>query len=156
MKISLNWLKEYIKIPVSAPKFAHRLTMAGLEVEKMTTLEDDTVYELEITPNRADCLNLLGIAREVSAIFDLAVKYPKVKKIQNSQNKLNITILDKKSCAQYIGIFIRDLKISESPAWLKKHLASIGGRSINNIVDIINFSIPVLIFHFDLSHYLSV
>ena len=67
MKLSLNWLRDYVTIGVSPEKLAHKLTMAGLEVEKITAVDGDVVFELEITPNRPDCLNMLGLAREVSA-----------------------------------------------------------------------------------------
>ena len=141
MKISLNWLKEYIPIKVSPQRLAEKLTMAGLEVEKIATgaVGGDTQFELEITPNRPDCLNYLGIAREISAIFNSNPKLPKVKAFKFPKQKTDITIEDPKSCPRYIGTLIENVNIAPSPNWLKRHLESIGSRAINNIVDITNF-----------------
>ena len=71
MKLSLNWLKEYIDPKLSTDKLIERLTMAGLEVEAIDYIGKDTVLELEITPNRPDCLSILGLAREIGAITAL-------------------------------------------------------------------------------------
>ena len=139
MKISLTWLKEYIPVKISPEKLAAKLTMAGLEVEKIFSENGDSVFELEITPNRPDCLNYLGIAREVSAILNQSVRYPKIKTFSFPTKKPDVKIEDRQGCLRYIGILIKDVKIGESPAWLKRHLESIGSRSINNVVDITNF-----------------
>ena len=79
MKVSLNWLKDYVTPGISAEKLADALTMAGLEVEKTISLKGDTVFELEITPNRPDCLCMLGIARETAAILNRSRRFPAVK-----------------------------------------------------------------------------
>lgn len=139
MKISLNWLKDYVKISLPPQKLAHRLTMAGLEVEKIEDVGGDTVFELEITPNRPDCLNMIGLAREASAILNVALKKPKTKKVSFPKDKCDISILDKEGCSRYIGTVIQNVKIGESPDWLKKRLQAIGLRPINNVVDITNF-----------------
>ena len=70
MKISIRWLKEYVSINLPPEEFASRLTMAGHEVEKVSIAKDDAVLEMEITPNRPDCLNFLGLARETAAILN--------------------------------------------------------------------------------------
>ena len=141
MKISLNWLKDYVTIGVSPEKFARKLTMAGLEVEKITAVDADTVFELEITPNRPDCLNMLGIAREVSAILNVSRKTPKIKPLKSSLPACGIKILDKKGCLRYNGTLIRDVRVGETPAWIQKRITVLGMRSINNVVDIANFSL---------------
>ena len=79
MKLSLNWLKDYIDPKLSTDELVERLTMAGLEVEGVEYVGKDIVLELEITPNRPDCLNILGLAREIGAITGKAVKNPKIK-----------------------------------------------------------------------------
>lgn len=139
MKLSLNWLKDYVSISAPVEQLAHRLTMAGLEVEKMTEAGGDTVFELEITPNRPDCLNVVGIAREAAAIFNKNLKIPKIKKISFAKNKTEIAIQEKDLCPRYIGTVMRAVKVGPSPAWLKERLEAIGLRSINNVVDITNF-----------------
>mgnify|MGYP000958315663 CR=1 FL=1 len=167
MKISLNWLKEYINSKLSAKELAHRLTLSGLEVEKEEIvsvdsiylglssgeietsprsigskprkLGDDTVFELEITPNRPDCLSLIGIARELSAILNVPLKTPKVGKIKIPSKKCSIVIEDKKDCARYIGAILTDVKIAPSSVRIQAFLSAIGLRPVNNIVDITNF-----------------
>lgn len=156
MKISLTWLKEYISIKVPPEKLAEKLTMAGLEVEKISSgaVGGDTHLELEITPNRPDCLNYLGLAREISAIFNSNLKFPKNKPFKFPKQKTDITIEDPKSCSRYIGTFIQNVNIAQSPDWLKRHLESMGSRAINNAVDITNFCLfetgqPLHAFDFD-------
>lgn len=139
MKISLNWLKDYVSVGISAEKLSYKLTMAGLEVEKVDKVSGDTVFELEITPNRPDCLNMIGIAREVSAILNKTLKLPKAVKGGIPRKKCSIRVLDKEGCSRYIGTVIKDVHPASSPLWLKKKLKTIGIRSINNIVDITNF-----------------
>ncbi len=139
MKISYQWLTDYVAVTVDAEKLAQRLTMAGLEVEKTEKIGNDTVFELEITPNRPDCLNHLGIAREVSAIFNKPLKSPKFKTPKSPKKKSDIAISDKKDCSRYIGTVIENIRVQETPVWMKGRLSTIGLRSINNVVDISNF-----------------
>jgi len=113
--------------------------MAGLEVESVEINGVDTVLEIEITPNRPDCLNILGLAREIGAITGKTVKGPKVKSVKTSSLKKLIHIENKKDCSRYIGTLIRDVKISDSPAAMKMRLNSLGINAINNAVDITNF-----------------
>ena len=84
---SLNWLKDYIDPKLSTEELIERLTMAGLEVEGVEYVGKDTVLEIEITPNRPDCLSILGLAREIGAITGKTVKFPKVKNSQNNSLK---------------------------------------------------------------------
>ncbi len=139
MKISLNWLKDYVNFTIPPEKLAHQLTMAGLEVEKIETVNDDTVFELEITPNRPDCLNMIGLAREVAAILNRPLRLPKIKKIRFPRESCAITILDKQGCSRYIGTVIQNVAVRNSPEWLLQRLQAIGTRTINNVVDITNF-----------------
>ncbi len=139
MKLSLNWLRDYVTIGVSPEKLAHKLTMAGLEVEKITAVDGEVVFELEITPNRPDCLNMLGLAREVSAILNVSRKIPKIKSLKSFLPACGIKILDKKGCLRYSGTLIRNVQVGETPAWIKKRITALGMRSINNVVDITNF-----------------
>ena len=139
MKLSLNWLKDYIDPKLSTDALIERLTMAGLEVEGLDYIGQDTVLEIEITPNRPDCLSILGLAREISAITNKAVKYPKIKNVKTSTLKNFIHIENEKDCSRYIATLIRDVHIQDVPVHIKERLASMGLNSINNAVDITNF-----------------
>ena len=139
MKISLNWLKSYVAFSVSPDQLAHQLTMAGLEVEKISSVGGDRVFELEITPNRPDCLNMIGIAREVAAIFNKPLKEPRLTRSAKIKTKCDISIVDQKGCARYLGVVIENVSVGATPDWIKKCVEALGDRSINNIVDITNF-----------------
>lgn len=101
-----------------------------------------TIFELNITPNRPDCLSFLGVARELSAILGKPVQYPKIAfkegKTKISQ-KVKVKLQDYKKCNRYMARFIEGVKVCPSPKWLRDALKSIGQRSINNIVDVTNF-----------------
>ncbi len=95
MKISLNWLKDYVSVNIPAEQLSQKLTMSGLEVEKIFSIGGDTVFELEITPNRPDCLNMWGMAREVSAILNKTPKWPQAGRMVLPRNKCDIKVLDR-------------------------------------------------------------
>ncbi len=103
---------------------------------------DDTVFELEITPNRPDCLSMIGVAREIRAETGNDLKLPQVN-LQEGEADINeltsVTIDAPDLCPRYAARVISGVKIGESPAWLKQRLESIGVGVINNIVDITNF-----------------
>jgi phenylalanyl-tRNA synthetase beta chain len=154
MKLSLNWLKDYIDPKLSTEALIERLTMAGLEVEATDIVGGDTVLEIEITPNRPDCLNILGLAREVGAITGKTVKSPKIKTHKTILLKNLIHIENKKECSRYIGTMIRDVQIKDVPQAMKQRLASLGINAINNAVDITNFVLmeigqPLHVFDYD-------
>jgi phenylalanyl-tRNA synthetase beta chain len=113
----------------------------GQEYRKYSGL-DDIIFELEITPNRPDCLSHIGIAREVAAYYKRKVKYPKYEMgevIEPTSSHIHVEIEDKERCKRYCTRILKGVKVEESPAWLKKRLRSIGLRPINNVVDITNF-----------------
>jgi len=139
MKLSLNWIKQYVDVKISVDQLSHKLTMAGLEVEKIEKVDGDTVFEIEVTPNRPDCLNMIGLAREVSAVLNKSLKLPKSKKIKYPSQKAEIAIENKKDCSRYIGTVINGVNIQRAPKGMLNNLASMGNRGINNIVDITNF-----------------
>ena len=159
MKISYSCLKEYIDFNLSPQEISNKLTLAGLEVESMLGKnESDAVLEVNITPNRPDCLSLIGIARELSALTGYSVKYPddKIEKIKNDVRDLpSVTVLDRSLCPRYSARLIQGIKVKPSPQWLIDKLEIVGIRSINNIVDITNFVLielghPLHAFDYDL------
>ena len=104
---------------------------------------NDTVFELEITPNRPDCLSHIGIARELGAYYNKEVKYPSFAINSESSEKtadnISVEIEDSNLAKRYVARIIKNVKVKESPKWLKERVESIGIRSINNIVDASNF-----------------
>ncbi|MFH1460272.1 MAG: phenylalanine--tRNA ligase subunit beta [Candidatus Omnitrophota bacterium] len=158
MKISLNWLKQYVDINLTANQLAEKLTNAGLEVSSLKKIDKDTVLEIEITSNRPDWLSYMGIAREVAALTGIKqINLPRALplKAKASINKpFLIQIQDKRGCMRYVGRLIRNVKIIDSPLWIKTALTAIGSRIINNAADITNYCLyetgqPLHAFDFD-------
>ncbi|ONI38984.1 phenylalanine--tRNA ligase subunit beta [Candidatus Epulonipiscium fishelsonii] len=101
----------------------------------------EQVIEFEITSNRSDCFSIIGIAREVSATFDVPLNVPKiiVEELKDSSKPLKVTIHNEALCSRFGTKVIRNIKVGPSPKWLQDRLISVGLRPINNIVDITNF-----------------
>ena len=103
---------------------------------------NDEVIELEITPNRPDCLSIIGMARETSATFNLPLEEPKIvinKEEDHISNYLKGIEIQSENCIRYYARVIKDVKIQESPLWMQIKLMEAGMRPINNIVDITNY-----------------
>ncbi len=103
---------------------------------------NDVLFEIGVTPNRADALSHIGVARDLAAIFQRELKLPKVS-IPKSEKNINdfasIEIVDTENCPRYSAKVLLNVEIKESPDWLKRRLKAIGLRPINNIVDVTNF-----------------
>lgn len=112
----------------------------GDDVIKILHL-DDTLYDFEITSNRIDCYSVLGIAKEVAATFNKTFEMPKTtfKSSFSDKNYISVEVKDKDLCPMFSTRFVKNIKIEDSPEWLKDCLRAVGIRPINNIVDITNF-----------------
>ncbi len=150
MKVSINWLKEFVDIKQKPEELASLLSLHTLEVEGVEKIGDDFVLDIDVTPNRGDCLSHIGIAREVAVLTNLLLRNgsklqaPNNKQISNTKlqkNKkiLNIKITDNRLCPRYTALVINNIKITKSPALLQKRLMACGIRPINNIVDMTNY-----------------
>ncbi|MGB2782930.1 MAG: phenylalanine--tRNA ligase subunit beta, partial [Atribacterota bacterium] len=103
---------------------------------------NDTIFDFEIHSNRPDLMSIIGIAREIAAITNNKLKNPKIKikeKDERIEKDITVKIEAEDLCPRYAGRVIKDIKIEESPLWLKWKLKLLGARPINNIVDITNF-----------------
>ena len=101
---------------------------------------DDYVLELGLTPNRSDCLSMLGVAYEVAAILGKEVKLPHIEVVENGgDNPVTVEIEAKDHCYRYVGRHFANAKIGSSPQWLKNRLMAAGVRPINNVVDVTNY-----------------
>jgi phenylalanyl-tRNA synthetase beta chain len=102
----------------------------------------DTVFDLDITPNRPDCLSVIGIAREVAALSGQSLHIPGIsyeEKAAPIDQQISIEIVDPDLCPRYCASLITGVKIAESPGWMQERLLACGMRPINNIVDITNY-----------------
>lgn len=142
MKTSLQWLRTYLPDAPDAHTLGERLTLAGLPTETFETYEGDDVFDVEVTSNRSDCLSHVGIARELAALLKLPAVEPPVEVpggIPAGPGPTLISLDDPDACPVYSAIILRGVRVGPSPAWLQRHLASVGLRPISNLVDITNF-----------------
>ena len=121
-------------------------TVVGTPAKTYFGVEDDTVIEVDITPNRADAISHYGVARDAAAYFkahghDVALNKPSVEtfKIDNRQLPISVEVEAAADCPRYAGLTIAGLRVSESPKWLQDRLNAIGLRPINNVVDATNY-----------------
>lgn len=118
-------------LPVDAPVGMSLLDYMG-----------DSIIDLDVTPNRADCLSVIGIAREAAALTKKTIDIPEIKYSEAGapiSEKLEIEILAPDLCPRYSSTLIEEVKIKPSPRWMQERLVAGGMRPINNIVDISNF-----------------
>jgi phenylalanyl-tRNA synthetase beta chain len=118
----------------------------GMPAKAYYGIEDDYLIEVDITPNRIDAASHFGVARDLAAYF--AIKNPQIKltkpavdafKVQHTKLTIPVQVEAPDACPRYSGVTISNVKVTESPKWLKDKLQIIGLRPINNIVDITNF-----------------
>ncbi len=158
MKVSLNWLKEFVDVSVEPRRLKTDLIAVGLNVESFQAVGDDVVFEIEVTTNRPDCLSHYGVAREVATIYHKRLRPLEfICKGSNTpaSTEASIDILNPELCARYCGRVIQGLEVKPSPDWLVRRLEAIGQRSINNVADITNYVLMELghpLHAFDLIH----
>ena len=102
----------------------------------------ETVLDIEVTPNRPDCLSVLGIAREVAALYGTPVKWPDIHTPETDtpvETMTRVDVADEAGCPRYTARILSGVKIGPSPAWMKRRLELSGIRAINNVVDITNY-----------------
>lgn len=143
MNFSYNWLKQYVKLP-KPEKLVELLTMHAFEVESIKKVKGDYVLDIDVLPNRGpDCFSHIGIAREIAAITNADLDIPKSKlkedKKVKAENLFSVFVKDKKDCIRYTARVIVDVKIKESPKWIKEKLVTCGLKPINNVVDATNY-----------------
>ena len=143
MKISLNWLADYIKTGLDADQIAEVLSDLGLPCEGIEYLGGDAVIDVEVTSNRGDCLGLLGIARELAAATGKELKTPVVELDESGRDVTefaSVEINEPDLCSRYTARIIEGVRVRPSPDWLRRRLAAVGLRSVNNVVDASNYA----------------
>jgi phenylalanyl-tRNA synthetase beta chain len=142
MRVPLEWLKQYVNVQATAQEVGTKLTMGGLEVEGIETSALGPVLDVYITPNRGDCLSLVGVAREVAALYGLPLTMnvpPASDKGGDVAAQTSVTIEDPDLCPRYAARIVRGVKIGPSPAWMQARLEAAGQRAVNNVVDVTNY-----------------
>ena len=143
MKIVYNWLKDFVDVTATPQELASRLALSGTNVASVELQPLGGVIDAEVTSNRPDCLGVLGIAREVGAIYKLNLKKIAPKPAESSAAKasdaVSVKIEAPELCGRFTARVIRSVKIQSSPAWLRERLEAAGVASINNVVDATNY-----------------
>ncbi|MES1245281.1 MAG: phenylalanine--tRNA ligase subunit beta [Acidobacteriota bacterium] len=142
MLFSKSWLAEYVDLPESTEEISRRLTDVGLAIEGTEDHGEDVRFDVEVTSNRVDCMNHLGVARELAVIYGQPLRMPPVappEGVERVGDATRVDIEDEEGCPRFVARVVRGVKIGPSPDWLRKRLESIGSRSINNVVDVTNF-----------------
>ena len=118
----------------------------GTAAKEFFKVENDTVFEIDLTPNRIDSASHIGVARDLAAYLkqiktDVAVELPSVEEfsVDNHDFPVEVVVENEEACTRYSGVTISGVKVAESPDWLKKRLISLEMTPINNIVDVTNF-----------------
>lgn len=157
MLVSWKWLSRYVDLPMPLAELESRLALSGLNHESTQPVGDDFLIDLEVTSNRGDCLGHIGIAREVSVLYNLPLRTPIVDLPNSGGNTALMTSVTNQfpeACPRYTARLIRGVKVGPSPEWLSDPLKTIGINTINNVVDATNYVMfecgqPLHAFDFD-------
>jgi phenylalanyl-tRNA synthetase beta chain len=158
MKISLDWLRDYLPGKTNAAEAAEVLTHGGFPVESVENFGTDAVLDVEVTSNRGDLLSHVGVARELSALMGREftdVTAPVATEVATPAGSVTSVAIDATDlCPHYTARILRNVKIGPSPEWLVRRLEAVGVRAINNVVDVTNYVMfelgqPLHAFDFD-------
>ncbi len=138
MKVSYNWLKEYVELP-TPEEVVEALTFHVFEVESLEKVAHDAVLDVKVLPDRAHyALSHKGVAYELAAILNKKLREREVKGSAEVGPGISVMV-ESDACRRYSARCIKGVTVGESPAWLKEKLEAIGQRTINCVVDITNF-----------------
>ncbi len=144
MKISLNWLNDYIDTgKLSVEEIANILSDIGFATEGIEQAADDSVIDIEVSSNRGDCLGHIGIARELAVALGKEFKMPTVELTESEKDVAefaDVEIVEPEICHRYTARVIEGVKIGPGPDWMVKRLEAVGIRSVNNVVDATNYA----------------
>ena len=160
MQFSESWLRALVNPPLSTEELCHLLTMAGLEVEECRPVgadfsnvvvarilsaekhpDADQLITLKLTPNRADCLSLTGIAREVAALTGAPLTLPAIEPVAAVHDETRAVVLDAPAaCPRYCGRIVRGVNAkAPTPDWMKQRIEHCGVRAISALVDVTTY-----------------
>lgn len=146
MRISPTWLREFVDIKVADRQLADDLTLAGIAVESMEQMDGQTLFQMEIGTNRPDAMCHFGVAREVSALYDLPLKaiQPRLPNARPAGKPFPIEIQDASGCGRYTARVVRNVKIAPSPAKILERLRIDEHGGVSNAVDASNYTLMEL------------
>jgi phenylalanyl-tRNA synthetase beta chain len=142
MIVSWNWLTQYVRLDLPVDVLTERLALTGLNHESTEEVGGDLAIDLEVTSNRSDCLGHLGVAREISVVFDRPLRLPDPRPTVSGppvEALTSVTVEDPDLCSRFTARVVTGASVKESPWWLRKRLETLGVRPISNVVDITNY-----------------
>jgi phenylalanyl-tRNA synthetase beta chain len=141
MKFHESWLRTFVNPSLDARALAHAVTMAGVEVEQVDPDGADWLLTLKPTPNRGDCLGVLGVAREVAAVTGAPLLLPDIKPARTViTDRLAVTLEAQQACPRYCGRVVKGVDpAAATPEWMARRLTGSGIRPISALVDITNY-----------------
>lgn len=142
MIVSWNWLSEYVRLEMPVEVLAERLALTGLNHESTEEVGGDLAIDLEVTSNRPDCLSHLGVAREISVLFDVPFREPEPNPPTSGESAaslVSVAIEATDLCGRFTARVVSGARVGESPWWLRKRLETLGIARIANVVDVTNY-----------------
>lgn len=144
IKLLDSWIKDYLKTDVKPKDFAEKLSLTSVSIERIEKFGNDYVYDIEITTNRPDLASAVGIAREASAVlpqFGIKASFTPstITKPKTPKEKVELKIKNDHKLVNRLCTVVMDVKIGESPKYIKDRLEASGIRSHNNLIDITNY-----------------
>jgi len=142
VRVPLSWLREFVEVPVEPERLAADLTLAGLEAGGLERHGDETVLDLDVTTNRVDCMNVYGVAREVSVLYRVPLRPLELgftPKGEPAGEAVAVEIAAPDLCPRFTARVL-DVTMGPSPAWIADRLQQCGVRPINNVVDLTNYA----------------
>src|SRR6185437_13644231 len=160
IKILDSWLREYLKTPATPKKIAEKLSLTSVSIERIEKFKDDFVYDIEVTTNRPDLMSVVSLAQEAATVLPQSgIEATFVKpKLQlpnvHPKNNLELNLKFDEKLVNRICAVIMEIKIKESPQYVKTRLEASGIRSLNNVIDITNYVMreighPTHVFDYD-------
>src|ERR1700730_8188095 len=152
MKISPQWIRDFVDLPVDDRRLAEDLTSIGIAVEGISGEGTNTVFEMEIGTNRPDAMNHYGVAREAAALYKVPLKPIETSAAKAANSSIapkgtakavpfQIQIDDSEGCGRYTAQIVRGVKIKASPEKIASRLALVDQRAINNAADASNYTL---------------
>jgi phenylalanyl-tRNA synthetase beta chain len=142
MKISFEWLKDFIQLDLAPAEVIEKLNSIGLLIDSWEEKGEDAVLELETYANRPDTLGHLGVARELATALGTQIQeqnWPLVESEEEISGCFDVQIWDEDLCLRYCGLIVRGVPVGPSPEWLTRRIQAMGLNPVNNVVDVTNY-----------------
>ena len=140
MIVSYKILKELLPLGKSPEELVELFPLMMLSVESVEKRGDDTLFDLEITPNRPDLLGHLGVAAQLATFLNLPLPAPEfnLKGVEGFPEDVSVSVEDPR-CGRYTAMVVEDVQVGPSPEWLRERIEALGLHSVNNVVDVSNY-----------------